>query len=980
MVEVEHKALPSGGAVHNRDTSAVRELARLMAHRGPTIFITLSLCMLVGLVVASLRPASYRAIAKLDLADDSSGGGVLDSLALLARPPAAMAEIEALRSRTNIERAIAEPERDAPTRASRAEPWGSSGSKHLGLKTLVEDLSLATLPHFFDRRAEERHAYPDAPHLQARLEATEAGAPHSVRVSFSSRERVRLSPWRPLTLLLPGAKRHAAASELPGSELPESEFHWKAGQPIEWRGLRLWLEPQGDLSGRSFHVRRLTEFEAVRRVRKRLHVHETSRASGVIEVVFDDSDPVRAAETANAICLNFIERSKVHGERRAKQTLGFIEEQLETQTRALTEAGEEVLRLQQANPQTIDVGKAAEVLIDMRSELEAERMRLRMARDAVSKAVELLAAGQTAGLSRLSEELSDPLSTAYVTEIATLTAQAEQQDRSDTGAFKTLLQAQLVELQSEAEQLRLEIAAKREAVSALESGIESALAQVGDPNRASGSDPLATVYLEQLAQLHASRAQLELEFTAEHPDVKRLHGREEQLSARILAMERSRLEAMVTRAAEYAGLLADRRERLAELPGGERGRIATALERVRERTRAHLGARRDALDQGVSEIQQELSRVESDLAALPESQWTVSGPKRRLDAHTEIVKFLLGRQQEAEIVRATARAAAEFIDPAVPPTRRRGPSLMLHLFGGASIGLVLGLALAFVRESFDTGILSAAELESASGLPVFGLIPDFRSGYYRVRAVPRDFIALRDAPDGPIAEAFRSLRANLKFALGGRQAVECVGITSSLPAEGKSVTSINLALAFATSGRKVLLVDADLRWPSVHRYMQLDESPGLSEILRREVRWEECLIQVRGSDLHVVTSGVPTDSAGDLLDGTEMNSFLSEVRQHYDLVLFDLPPALAVADTATFASRLDAMVLLCRSRKLTRAVVQRTASRLRSCGANVIGAILNADRPRRSSAVYGYEYEYSAHRPRLGSSPKRRRLRYASAR
>lgn len=929
---------------------AVRQLARLFRHHRGLIAATVGLSILASLGLLAFSPPVYRATARLRLDDELPEGGLLDGLALLARPPAALSEIEVLRSRTIAERTV-----DGRSDGTLAPPADAEEHRHLGLTTLVEDCALAPLAFL---RSESRRPPSDDSRLCAAVESAPEEGPRAVRMEFLSAARVRLSSasWY---------------HRIPFASGRSVEHDLRPGEPLEWQGLVLRLETRGDLTGRSFLIRTLEPARAVERVMERSHVHETSRNSGVIELSFDDSDPVRASDTANALCLNYLERCAARGERRALRTLGFIESQLQTQTRALDAAAEEVVRLQKQDPETIDVSRTAEELIRAHTELEVERMRLGLSRTALQEALELLQAGRIESLSRLSTELADPLSLAYVEQIAALTAEAELQDRSDTGAYKTLLQTQQAELQAHAEALEVEVAVQRQTLADVEDGNEEALSRLG-VETPDGGDPLGAAYLDQLAELRTKLAGEQQLYTEVHPEVVALRGQIAEIRARLLDLAKSRLAGLLERQQEYRALLASYEERLALVPSRERTKISAALEQIRVRIREHLAGRLEGLTAREADLVLAITGIEGRLGDLPESERVVAGPRRRLEAHTEIVKFLLGRQQEAELVRAVAVAPAEFIDPAIPPTERHSPSVPLRLALGAVLGLFLGVSLAFVRQSLDAGIITAAELESASGLPVFGVIPDFRHGRLRVRNAGERFIAMRDAPEGSIAEAYRSLRANLKFALaasppihaGADASIKTMAFTSCLPGEGKSVTGINLALAFATSPKRVLFVDTDMRRPSVQRYLGLPLSPGLAEILSGRIAWTRCLHRDGGLD--VITAGKQSAAPGDLLAGERMDEFLAAVRGCYDLILFDLPAALAVADTESFASKLDAMVLLCRGRRLTRAVVRRAADRLRNAGANLIGSVLNAGRPHWTETRYGYDQEYGS-RGRLAS-------------
>jgi len=287
------------------------------------------------------------------------------------------------------------------------------------------------------------------------------------------------------------------------------------------------------------------------------------------------------------------------------------------------------------------------------------------------------------------------------------------------------------------------------------------------------------------------------------------------------------------------------------------------------------------------------------------------------------------------------------------------------------MGLLLGLAaaatFAVVREGRGSEIHTAAELEHATGLPVVGTIPDFRRGRTRVKDATEHFVALRDDPEGPIAEAYRALRSNLKFIIGSSQDRKTLAITSCVPGEGKSVTNVDVALSFAMAGKRVLLVDADMRRPSVSKYLRICPGIGLSDVLRRTHKWQECLVQTFHENLEVLPSGDVPESPGDLLAGAHSRELIAELREAYDLVIFDVPPVLAVADIECLAPHLDAVLLLCRSSKLMDTAVTHAVTRLRQVGTNLVGAVLNAVVARGvTSGDYGYGYGYGTDGTRKG--------------
>ena len=893
--------------------------------RNPRLFAVLAgVGLLLGLGLVAMREPSYRARATLILEDSSSSSGLLSDLALLGKAPQASSQIEILRARSTAEQVV-----DAPDRLA-ADGVG------LGLTTLVEDPLLR--PLVGDLRNPAPHGS-----LPARLKATVTcadalRAPTDFALEFLASDRVRVS---------------ATGGD---TETEPIERTLQNGV-VTIAGCELELRAEGDLTGHSFRVRRLQREEAIERVMERTRVRETERNSGVIEVTVDDSDPRRAAEIANALCRTYLQRSEARGARKATSTLGFIRESLKNQLELLRSAETQVVEVQRENPRAINVTKSGEILIDQLSGLEVQRVQAELAREATRDALGLLGRGDLAGLARMSGELADPVTVAYLESLARLDAEHALQERSDAGPYKLLLQQHEIESQASLEATELELSHLRDALRAIEARDLDAIARLGGGPPAA-RDPLLESHLSTLGELQVLQAEFERETTAEHPARRENEQRLGATVALISRIVRSRVDGLEGQQREQLALLSSYRERRDGYPAEERGRIDAARAALRRRTQDHLEGRLRGIEAGMQDLLSELERVEASLGTLPEDERVVAEPMRKLAAHTEIVKLLLAREQEAEITRASTQPAAEFVDPAVAPLERSGPSVPLHAVMGLVLGMLSAAALACAREVFSRGIFTESELETATDLPVLGAIPDFRRGRYRVRDAIQHFVPLRDDPEGPTAEAYRSLRANLKFALSTDADLRTLAVTSCTPGEGKSSSNVALAMAFARSGRRVALVDCDMRRPSVHSYLRLGLANGLSDVLEGRAAWRDVLHREVGEKLDVLTAGEQPHSPGDLLDSARFAQLLEELGSEYDLVICDVPPAIAVSDIESCAARLDAVVLLVRSDRASARLVEQATRRLRQSGANLIGAILNGVGTSLVNGKYGDSYGY----------------------
>ncbi|HTF88255.1 MAG TPA: polysaccharide biosynthesis tyrosine autokinase [Planctomycetota bacterium] len=936
--------------------------------RGLSLETALELCirhtrLVIVVCVATLgasmfwlasKPPVYRANATLILESGRSKGGVLGELAALTSAPEASSEMELLRARTTA----------AETVRAAANDSANEVARHLDLTTVVEDLGYRPLREIAAGwtggiRSIDRNA-----RLHARIEP---GVPirseRCLSVEFDGAQQVTIQEVGSL-----GRSLSFGA--------PKVEATLVAGKAIAYRDLLLHLEPEGDLSGTSFLIHGLSDARAIERVLGATRVSETERNSGVIELLFDDCDPERAAQTANALCQNYLDRNKSRGEKRARQTVDFIDVQLAEQTTALDESERQVATLQRANPRAIDVGQVGTQLIEQMSKLEVERVASGLSDRSLGEALAALESGDTQALSRLGPEVADPITAAYVEQIARLEAESLLQERSDSGAYKTLLQQKSLELESRRDALAVELSAARSAADAVRGGSSEAVSRLGAGAPQIG-DPLLTGYLAELSTLQARRDSLAAEFKPEHPDLALCERQLTAMRSRVSALLDNRVSGLEIQAHEFDSLLASYAERAGSLPAGERARIETARRGLVARTATHLESQRAGLKARSQSIATELERMQADMGSLPEEARVLADPLRRLAAHTEIVKFLLSRKQEAEISKAATVASAEFIDPAVAPLRRHGPSIVVHLCLGLVLGLVFALAAALLRESLSRRVFTASELEEISGLSVLGTIPDFKHGRFRIKGAHEHYVPLLDDPESVPAEAFRSLRANLKFALGAIEGAKTIAFTSCTQGEGKSLTNVSVALAYAINGKRVLLVDADMRRPSVHHYLGMELMPGLSEILQERVAWRECIRRDVARGLDVITAGKQPAAPGDLLESEACDKLLADLRNEYDLIVFDVPPALAVADIDSIASRLDAMFLVCKSNRVPAPVIAAATSRLRQVGAKLAGAALNAvGSSRGGSHAYGYGYGYgSEYGQRSGATVSERSAR-----
>lgn len=298
------------------------------------------------------------------------------------------------------------------------------------------------------------------------------------------------------------------------------------------------------------------------------------------------------------------------------------------------------------------------------------------------------------------------------------------------------------------------------------------------------------------------------------------------------------------------------------------------------------------------------------------------------------------------------------------PTEAVSPNARLNLALGALVGLAIGIGLAVLREVLDTRVRTPRDIEEITTAPIIGAIA------YDPDAVKRPLIVRVD-PHSPRAEAFRSLRTNLQF-LDLDAAARSFVITSSIPREGKSTTAVNLAIAVADSGARVVLVDADLRRPKVAEYLGLEGAVGLSDVLISRASLSDA-VQVWGRNrLSVLPAGTVPPNPSELLGSHAMHSLVRTLESEYDLVIIDMPPLLPVTDAALVSKMTRGAIVVTAVGRTHRGELRGAVSALETVGARTAGVVLSMVPTRGPDASaygqygYGYGYGYGA---RYGYAP-----------
>lgn len=322
-------------------------------------------------------------------------------------------------------------------------------------------------------------------------------------------------------------------------------------------------------------------------------------------------------------------------------------------------------------------------------------------------------------------------------------------------------------------------------------------------------------------------------------------------------------------------------------------------------------------------------------------------PVMAADIANEVSANLISVVEDLDRIRASdiSPVRVSLTRAAVPPTSPRTPVPALNLLAGLALGLALGLGLALLRESLDTTIKDDGDVTTATGLTVLASVP--------VNPDINDTPVIQQGAASPVwSESYRKLRTNISY-LAPDNPPRSLMVTSAHQGDGKTLTAANLAASLAQSGRRTVLVEADLRRPSVGRLLGLVPDVGVTSVVSGKADVKEVLQHAHGFD--VLTSGPIPPNPSELLESQSFRGLVEDLLATYDTVILDTPPLIAVTDAAVVGAVADASIVVCRSKKTKAPELRRALLSLRAVDANIAGVVLN--RVRMDSSAY-YQYSY----------------------
>jgi capsular exopolysaccharide synthesis family protein len=372
--------------------------------------------------------------------------------------------------------------------------------------------------------------------------------------------------------------------------------------------------------------------------------------------------------------------------------------------------------------------------------------------------------------------------------------------------------------------------------------------------------------------------------------------------------------------------------------GNEEGRVSNSL----------LADYREAQDRE-NTLQAKVDQLKSSYLDLRRRSIQYNIYQQEVDTNRTLYDGLLQRFKEIGVAGGVGVNNIVVVDPADIPQKPSSPRLLLNLLISLFLGLGLGAAIAFALEQMDEAITDPTEVQRRLGLPLLGSVPKVEN------ATPSEALLDRKSE---LVDAYIAIQTNLAFTTA-HGVPRSFSVTSTRPGEGKSTTALALATTLTRAKRKVILVDGDMRSPSVHHLGGVDHDRGLSNFLSGEEDIGSLTFEMHELGFTAMSAGPIPPNAAELLTGTRLSVLIERLLEDYDHVVIDSPPVMGLADAPLIAGRVEGVIYAVESHGIRSSLVQTALSRLAAANARVFGGVLTKFEARKAHYGYGYEYGYS---------------------
>ena len=491
-----------------------------------------------------------------------------------------------------------------------------------------------------------------------------------------------------------------------------------------------------------------------------------------------------------------------------------------------------------------------------------------------------------------------------------------------------------------------------------ESGILALTLEANSPDSAMQTlNEIANIYIRQNVEQKSAEAQKTLEFLD-----KQLPQLKEQLEAATTALNDYRTRhGSIDLDIETQGVLAGVVELQTQI---------TLLQQKRDELRQRFTESHPsvvAIDKQIARLQGQMNANDKKIELLPETQQVILRLARDVQVNTELYTALLNNTQTLRVSKAGTVGNVRIIDYAVLPDEPIKPKKALIVAVSFILGLILGIAWVFIRKSMQHGVQDPDLIEKQLNIPIYALIPhslsqekiNIRLKKNQQKTVNELSILAVDHDDDLAIESLRSLRTTLHFAfLEARNNI--IMITGPSPHVGKSFVSINLAAVLAHAGKKVLLIDGDLRKGFINKSLGVNREQGLSEFISNTITLDAALHKIPIANFDFIATGAIPPNPSELLLHERFSIFLDNISKHYDHVIIDSPPILAVTDAAIIGRMASATLMVVKAGQHPMRELEQCSKRLLQAGVDIKGIVFNDVPESTSSYGYGkYVYQYS---------------------
>ena len=370
-----------------------------------------------------------------------------------------------------------------------------------------------------------------------------------------------------------------------------------------------------------------------------------------------------------------------------------------------------------------------------------------------------------------------------------------------------------------------------------------------------------------------------------------------------------------------------------------------------------------AINSQLKEVQTQSIALEKTISNLPQTQQDYIRKARDVEVNNQLYVALLNNAQQLQIAKAGTVGNVAVVDPAVPPEKPSRPNKPLTVAIAALLGLALGFVVCQLL-AFITGVVrDPKKLEQSIGQPTLGVVP---LSLEQVNAMERedsgelsDYMLAAAEPTSTVVEALRSLRTSILFSLAEKKQAKVLLLTSAVPSQGKSFLSANLAYLLAVTGKRVLLIEADVRRSSIKRYIDFNpKNPGLSSVLNENIDIASVILKDVYPNLDFLPAGPRVKNPGDMLSTDRLSILIASLRNQYDFIFIDSPPLLPVNDARALAKVSDITLFAVRQEMVSLTEVREALEIFAKSGNYIDGVIFNGFIPSRIRYGYNYGYGY----------------------